>query len=180
MNTPLVDLSRGFVQKVLDRVALSLSKQTTEGLTADLEQEVTLLFEQVNKIGGSPIEAPLFKASDDEKRLVWGWASVVTEKGVPVIDSQGDIIEIDELRKAVHEFMNSRRGDAMHMVKGVGRIVESMVLHKELQAVLGIDLQREGWLVCMKVENDEAWAKVKSGEWGAFSFGGSALREPVY
>ena len=47
--------------------------------------------------------------TDEEQRMVYGWASVVTEKGEPVIDRQGDIIEPDTLVRAVNKFMEHVR-----------------------------------------------------------------------
>lgn len=47
---------------------------------------------------------------DVDRRVVYGWASVITEKGQPVVDLQGDVIEADELHSAVDEFMKSVRG----------------------------------------------------------------------
>ena len=50
------------------------------------------------------VEGAILK-TDDEQRMVYGWASVVTEKGEPVVDRQGDVIEPDTLgtcRKQVY------------------------------------------------------------------------------
>jgi hypothetical protein len=53
--------------------------------------------------------------------MVYGWASVVTEKGEPVVDRQGDVIEPDTLVKAVNNFMEHVRvGKAMHVGEQVG------------------------------------------------------------
>ena len=55
--------------------------------------------------------------------MVYGWASVVTEKGEPVVDRQGDVIEADTLVKAVNEFMEHVRvGKAMHKGIRVGAV----------------------------------------------------------
>ena len=118
--------------------------------------------------------------TDDSLRTVWGWASIANEGGQPVIDLQGDIISAHELVKAAHEFMeNSRDAGEMHRKFGIGTVVESMVLTSELQKSLGIDLGREGWLIGMKVHDDDVWAKVKSGDYAAFSIGGAGVRTPV-
>lgn len=118
---------------------------------------------------------------DDEQRMVWGWASVATEKGMLVQDYQGDFILVEDLQKAAHDFMrNSRRGDKMHVIKNVGTIVESIVFTSDLQKSLGIDLGVEGWFIGVKVEDDETWSAVKSGSFQCFSIGGQATKEPLF
>jgi hypothetical protein len=86
------------------------------------------------------IEGKILKA-DDEQRMVYGWASVVTEKGEPVIDRQGDVIEPDTLVKAVNNFMEHVRvGKAMHTGDQVGVVVHSMPITKEIGDALGFIL----------------------------------------
>lgn len=123
------------------------------------------------------IEGKILKA-DDEQRMVYGWASVVTEKGEPVIDRQGDVIEPDTLVKAVNNFMEHVRvGKAMHTGDQVGVVVHSMPITKEIGEALGIHSDREGWVVAYKVYDDSVWNMVKSGELAAFSIGGRAVKE---
>jgi hypothetical protein len=123
------------------------------------------------------IEGQILKA-DDEQRMVYGWASVVTEKGEPVVDRQGDVIEPDTLVKAVNNFMEHVRvGKEMHKGDQIGAVIHSMPITKEIGESLGIQSDREGWIVAFKVYNDDVWAKVKSGELAAFSIGGRAIKE---
>jgi hypothetical protein len=123
------------------------------------------------------IEGQILK-TDDEQRLVFGWASVITEKGEPVIDRQGDVIEAETLVKAVNEFMEHVRvGKAMHTGEQVGVVVHSLPITKEIGDALGIHSDREGWVVAYKVYDDAVWAMVKSGELSAFSIGGRATKE---
>ena len=123
------------------------------------------------------IEGKILKA-DDEQRMVYGWASVVTEKGEPVIDRQGDVIEPETLVKAVNNFMEHVRvGKAMHTGDQVGVVVHSMPITKEIGDALGIHSDREGWVVAYKVYDDNVWNMVKSGELAAFSIGGRAVKE---
>ena len=117
---------------------------------------------------------------DDEQRMVYGWASVVTEKGVPVVDRQGDVIEADTLVKAVNNFMEYVRvGKAMHTGEQVGVVVHSLPVTKEICDALGIQSDREGWVVAYKVYDDKVWEMVKSGELAAFSIGGRANKEEI-
>jgi hypothetical protein len=123
------------------------------------------------------VEGTILKA-DDEQRMVYGWASVVTEKGEPVIDRQGDVIEPDTLVRAVNKFMEHVRvGKEMHSGEQIGAVIHSMPITKEIGESLGIQSDREGWIVAFKVYNDDVWTKVKSGELAAFSIGGRAIKE---
>ncbi len=125
------------------------------------------------------IEGKILK-TDDEQRMVYGWASVVTEDGEPVVDRQGDVIEADTLVKAVNEFMEHVRvGKAMHTGEQVGVVVHSLPITKEIGDALGIQSDREGWVVAYKVYDDAVWDMVKSGELAAFSIGGRAIKEEI-
>src|SRR6056297_932445 len=116
--------------------------------------------------------------TDEEQRMVWGWASVVTEKGEPVVDRQGDVIEPETLVKAVGKFMEHVRvGKQMHNGDQIGVVVHSIPITKEIGDSLGIQSDREGWIVAFKVYDDDVWSKVKSGELAAFSIGGRAVKE---
>lgn len=129
------------------------------------------------KMTKATIQGQILKA-DDEQRMVYGWASVVTEKGEPVIDRQGDVIEPDTLVKAVNNFMEHVRvGKTMHVGEQTGVIVHSMPITKEIGEALGIQSDREGWIVAYKVYDDAVWDMVKSGELAAFSIGGRAVKE---
>lgn len=117
---------------------------------------------------------------DDEKRLVYGWASIVEENGNPVTDHQGDIINPAELAKAAHEYMiQSRMAKVMHTGSKRGELVESLVLTKDVQKALGIDLGKVGWFVGFKINDDETWNRVKKGELKMFSIGGRGKREQI-
>lgn len=122
------------------------------------------------------VEGQILK-SDEEQRLVYGWASVITEKGEPVVDRQGDVIKPDTLVKAVNNFMEHVRvGKEMHDGDQVGVVVHSWPCTNEINKSVGLEADREGWLVAFKVYDDEVWAKVKSGELAAFSIGGRAVK----
>ena len=123
------------------------------------------------------VEGAILK-TDEEQRMVYGWASVVTEKGEPVIDRQGDVVEPDTLVRAVNKFMEHVRiGKQMHKGGQIGTVVHSMPVTDEIGKSLGIQSDREGWVVAFKVYDDEVWNKVKSGELAAFSIGGRAIKE---
>ena len=130
------------------------------------------------------LSLPIAKA-DAALRTVWGWASVATEDGVPVVDAEGDVVPVDELVRAAHAFMaQSRRGAAGHAdggdpVPAVGTVVESLVATRALQEALGVDLGREGWFVGIRIDDEAIWTAVAAGELPALSIGGTARRVPL-
>ena len=116
-----------------------------------------------------------------DSKIVYGWASVVEKDGEPIVDRQGDVIEIEEIQNAAVEFVkNSRVAKERHKGMQKGEIVESLVFSKEVQDVLGIDLGKQGWFIGVEVNDPEILEKVASGELKAFSIGGKAeSREPI-
>lgn len=121
--------------------------------------------------------------SDDEKRLVFGWANIAVRVGGEIIrDFQDDIIDIEELEQAAYNF-TAEFGTAgeMHRRGGVGRLVESVVFTKEKAEALGIppNILPEGWWVGFKINDDEVWEKIKNGTYSMFSIEGTAERVPI-
>jgi len=117
---------------------------------------------------------------DDEARIVWGWASVVSIDGKPMVDRQGDIISAEVMTKAADNFMaDVRTAKAMHEGGKIGEVIHSFPLTKALGEALGVYSALEGWVVAMKVHDDDVWKRVKSGELAAFSIGGMGKRNAV-
>jgi hypothetical protein len=82
-----------------------------------------------------------------DQRQVFGWASVCSRGGRPVIDKQGDIIPVNELEPAVYEYvLSNREGGDMHVVKGASRCIESVMFTQE--AACAWDRPGHGRLVC--------------------------------
>jgi hypothetical protein len=117
---------------------------------------------------------------DEEQRVIYGWGSVIAEKGAPVTDLQGDQISPSELVKATTEFMlDARIAKAMHDGGQIGEVVHSFPLVSDIAKAFGIQSDREGWMVAVKVNSAEVWKRVKDGELRAFSIGAFANRVPV-
>lgn len=121
--------------------------------------------------------------SDDDRRLVFGWANVaVRVDGEQIVDWQEDAIDTYELEKAAYEYV-AEFGTAgeMHRRGGIGRVIESIVFTKEKADALGIppDILPEGWWIGFRIEDNEVWEKIKSGEYSMFSIEGKAIREPM-
>lgn len=119
---------------------------------------------------------------DDDRFLVFGYASVADVDGNAVVDSQGDTISIVELEKAAYDFVRfSGTGGEMHDRIGVADLVESIVFTPEKLEALGLakDALPHGWWIGMKVTDAEVWQKIKNGEYSMFSIGGHAVRSEV-
>ncbi|NBO54413.1 MAG: hypothetical protein EBU84_07425 [Actinobacteria bacterium] len=119
---------------------------------------------------------------DDERRLVFGWASVIKDtQDRLLLDRQDDFIDSeDELEKAAYEYvLKSRDGGEMHIRKGVSTMVESVVLSKEKQRALGIPagIVPVGWWVGFKVNDSRVWGEVKKGGYVGFSVHGTGKRQ---
>lgn len=117
---------------------------------------------------------------DDEQRMVYGYASVVTKGGKPVVDRQGDVISPSTMEKAATEFMlGARNGLTMHKGEPTTTIVHSMPFTKEIQTAFGIESDMEGWLIAVKVHDDDTWKRMKEGEFTGFSIGGRATKVEI-
>jgi len=121
------------------------------------------------------------------------------------IDTAEAIAAIED---AVYQYtLDSRSGDDSHVNFGVARLVETMVFTDEklaaiathsaaMQAAEDADADRllllarqnfdklqevipDGWWVGFKIDDPDAWAKVKDGSLSMFSIVGRAERRPV-
>jgi hypothetical protein len=135
---------------------------------------------------GFNLQIEIAKGLNTERRmeqgLVTGWASIIEKDGQIITDHQGDRITPEELTAAAHDFIaNSRQGGVLHdeFGKNIGHIVESVVMTRELQKALDIDLKKAGWLITYKVEDPRVKAMVKAGVLKSFSIGGKGHREAV-
>ena len=126
----------------------------------------------------------IFK-TDDDKRLVFGWASIsITVDGEQLEDRQKDIIDPEDLEEAAYEYvLNFRDTGEEHVstMRKKGKLVESCVFTAEKQKAIGIPegIIPIGWWIGFKIEDDAAWEKVKNGTYRMFSIEGKANRIPV-
>ena len=124
---------------------------------------------------------------DDERRLVFGWASIVDPQNEIskklMVDLQGDAIALDELETSVYAYMkDSRAADEMHeRDDNIGKCIESIVFTPEKIEKLGLapDAIAIGWWVGFHVDSDDVWKHVKSGHYDMFSIRGTGTREPL-
>lgn len=123
------------------------------------------------------IEGQILKQMDEE-RLAFGWAYVSTVKGEISLDHSGEFIRPDQIAKAATNFMLSMRtAKAMHTGSKIGEVVHSMPLTDDIAKALGVQSDREGWMIAIRINDDQVWKDVKSGKLSSFSIGGRALKE---
>nr|WMC95380.1 XkdF-like putative serine protease domain-containing protein [Aminobacter aminovorans] len=123
----------------------------------------------------------IISKASEEQRICYGWASVATEKGVPVVDLQGDVLDPAELELASSAFMADVRAAKLnHDNNGpIGEVLHSLPLTAEIAKALGISCDREGWIVGIKIHNEAVWQAVKSGRLSMLSIGATAIREEM-
>lgn len=127
-----------------------------------------------------------FAKSSVTGKYVWGWASVIEENGKPVLDSQGDLIVMDDsadgkgLRSAAHHFVKSaREAKAMHAGDRIGDVVESVIIDDDFAKAHGITHGKRGWWIGMEIADPAIQKRVASGEYRAFSIGGAGRRKAL-
>lgn len=121
------------------------------------------------------IETEEVSKSADEERFIYG---VVLEP--ETVDTQGDIYNASEIKKAAHSFMAEYRNmGLMHRAlvnKGV-KILESFLAPSGFS--IGKEKVKKGtWVLGVRVLDSALWKKVKGGELTGFSIGGSAVKTP--
>jgi len=124
---------------------------------------------------------------DEDKRQVFGFCSLTMVDGKPVVDLQNDYISTEEIEKAAYAYVkNSRKGGDMHARIGAEPVhksdmIESMIVTPDKLKEMGIPEEsiskvNTGWWVGYQVNDDDLWAKVKSGERTGFSIHGKGAR----
>lgn len=139
--------------------------------------------------GNDRVICEIAKVSDDDQRLVYGFASIIAKDGIPTVDVQNDMVAPDELAKGAHGYMlEGRGGKVSHMGPNVMDPVESLVITREssfpallkaLDIPMPDPLPLEGWWVGFRVNDDKTWQLAKSGDLRAFSIGGRGVRTPI-
>lgn len=162
----------------LDLAALGFTETNFVGKSAPADINMEKETEPMEK------NFEIFK-SDPDKRLVFGWASIsYTVDGEQLEDRQKDMIDPEDLEEAVYEYvLNFRDTGEEHIptMRKKGKLVESCVLTEEKQRAMGIPpgTLPIGWWIGFKIEDDDAWERVKNGTYRMFSIEGKANREPV-
>lgn len=181
-GTPLARAKKMIGQEILlDRVAL------VQGKTIITEVGVKDMAKSDSYASGMDLQISEISKLDEDQQQAFGWASIASVDGRPVVDLQGDVIGIDELEKAAYSYvLDSRVGGVMHQrvdksqPKKVGTLIESFVVTPEKIEKMGLpDDTPQGWWIGFQVEDDEVWKGVKEGTYSMFSIHGKGRREPV-
>lgn len=110
----------------------------------------------------------------DEKQIVYGIVYSPDK-----LDADGEFMSAADIEKAAHEFLSTFRNiDGEHdFVSNLGVPVESYVVQKDTE-IAGRIVKQGSWVLAIKA-TDEAWQKVKSGEFTGFSLAGKTTRREV-
>ena len=112
--------------------------------------------------------------SDADRRLVYG---VVLEP--EVIDAHNDIVSIDEIENAAHNYLiKSRMIGDQHNKPAKADIVESYIAPADLD-IGGQQIKKGSWVMVTKVHDDRMWTGIKKGSYTGYSIGGYAVKEPL-
>jgi len=112
----------------------------------------------------------VIKKTDEEFRRLEG---VVYEPFVE--DSQGDWMTDTEIRKAAYEFMaelNSQNVDTSHDDQVVDAFIAESYIAKDGDPNYSLGT----WVVVIKVDDNDLWNSIVSGEYGGLSLAGTAER----
>lgn len=123
-----------------------------------------------------------FKIQNEEKRIVSGYA-MIADKKIPRWDdkkNQGFLVVFDKeaiTDIALKFFKNglNNQTNEMHQTNQFAEgvwVFESIIIDRERGTLApnGFKQEADGsWFISMKVDNDEVWEKVKSGEYKGFS-----------
>lgn len=132
-------------------------------------------------------EQPQFEIAklDNERQIVFGWASVSIQKdaAAPMVDRQNHMIDPVDLEDAAYVFnLQFRKTGEMHVADSVGEMIESFYVSPEKLAKMGLvnkSAPEYGWWVGFHIDNVSAFEKVKAGEYSMFSIQGKAIMEEV-
>lgn len=95
---------------------------------------------------------------DDEQRIVGGYAST------PDLDSQGDVVSIEAIKKALPEYLEFPTIRRMHNNDAIGTTLTTKIDDK-------------GLYIEAKIVDEDAWKKVKEGVYRGFSIGGKVINK---
>lgn len=111
-------------------------------------------------------DSSVSKTFNEERRWVYGIASVSTVGGELVDDLDGDFATTQFLEEYLAKsILEQAGGDFEHEGETVNQLVGGLVFSSDIQKVLGIDLGMEFLLTVTHVPDDANWEMVKEGNW---------------
>jgi hypothetical protein len=127
-----------------------------------------------------------------EARNAYGWFNIAASAdGDPVVDLHGDVIHVDDLEEAAHEFVKDARVSGVEHDGGEpdGELIASIVFTDDVIDALSTDPRSgdvneplrkalrdhmpRGWFGAFHIGDEQAWEQTKSGK-SAFSIEGYA------
>ena len=130
------------------------------------------------KSGAEPVHSTIvdIRKTDDEQHMVYGIVYSPDQ-----VDNQGDVADAAVIKDMAHNFMKSRyttNVDRQHdFISDEGYVAESWIVRKG-DAFFKSEPE-DSWAVGVKVEKDETWELVKSGEISGISMAGFAEMEEL-
>ena len=143
-------------------------KKNADLLRADVLELMDDYSEDVKK--DEPTANFSVRKVDEEQRVVGG---VVYEPDLE--DAQGDMATAEEIEKAAYYFMEtSQQIKVMHQGRAINaKVIECFISPADFE-IEGQTVRKGSWWMSVRVNDDEAWEAVKSGEITGFSMGGVA------
>jgi hypothetical protein len=125
-----------------------------------------------------------FTKTDEERRIAFGWASVVTKAdGTVVVDTQDEVLDLETLELCAYDYvLHHRDGSDLHVRNGVAKCIESFFCTPEKLEKMSLKVEGgapTGWWVGFYVDDDEVWKAVKDGRYRMFSIEGIGTREDL-
>ena len=130
----------------------------------------------------------LWHFSDDEQMIVTGPA-MVADMLIPRRGEDGEIFYVyfsaDTVRKIAKKFLEENKQhntDVNHddQVTTENTLLESWIVEDpkmDKSTALGFDVPRNTWMISMKINNEETWQQVKSGQLTGFSVAGTFIEQ---
>ena len=118
---------------------------------------------------------------DDKKRIVAGFIAVTEDDGVtPIVDHEGDQIDVDVLETAVSKAFGGAGIAAgfQHEILA-GQVVQALTVDSKEREAFGFGSGPSGLAFKMQIQNEAVWKGVESGAFREFSIHGTATRVPA-
>lgn len=159
-SSQVLDLAESWVFLQKSDVSATEERVISTGIVAKVaSQELKQHFVKITKV-------------DKTERTVEG---IVYEPYVP--DAEGDWMDPEEIKKACYGFMKKSRTHAIDAEHDENPrqdcyLVENFIVPENHPHYTQVG----AWVAKSKIDNDEEWAKVESGEYNGYSFGGTGSR----
>ena len=133
------------------------------GNSGEVERKLTRLIKKLDEPAHT-FECQIINKHEDQKLVT----SVVMEPMEN--DTDFNWTTVEEIEGAAHFFLkNFRAIDTEHSRKDIDAAPVESWITREDPIINGTPVKAGTWLMTVKVENDDEWSKVVSGEYGGFS-----------